>query len=142
MNIQESLGYLLNTSAKLIKRTMDNELEKYHITTSQWSVMKLLDTRKELTQTQIANELLGDRATAGEIILKLYEKNYIEKTLDKNDRRTYLVSLTPKTKTIIRDMEIMTNEIIKKALKDFNENDTQILYKSLYQIIDNLSKED
>jgi len=142
MNIQESLGYLLNTSAKLIKRTMDNELEKYHITTSQWSVMKLLDTRKELTQTQIANELLGDRATAGEIILKLYEKNYIEKTLDKNDRRTYLVSLTPKTKTIIRDMEIMTNKIIKKALKDFNENDTQILYKSLYQIIDNLSKED
>lgn len=142
MNIQESLGYLLNTSAKLIKRTMDNELEKYHITTSQWSVMKLLDTRKELTQTQIANELLGDRATAGEIILKLYEKNYIEKTLDKNDKRTYLVSLTPKTKTIIRDMEIMTNKIIKKALQDFDENDTQILYKSLYKIIDNLSKED
>lgn len=141
MNIQQILGYLLNTSSKLIKRTMDNKLSKYNITTSQWAVLKLLDTKNQLTQTEIAKELLGDKATAGDIILRLCEKNYIEKSINKNDKRMYVVSLTPKAKNLITDMERMANDVTKKALEGLGDNDVQILYKSLNQIINNLSKE-
>lgn len=142
MEIQEILGYMLATSSKLIKRTMDSYLCTYHITTSQWAVLKLLDTRIKLTQSQIANELSGDKATAGEIILRLYEKDYIEKSFDKNDRRAYLISLTPKAKNIIKDIERMANEVTESALKGLSEDDIQILYKSLKQIIDNMSREE
>ncbi len=38
MIITESMGYLLNTSARLIKRTLDKELKKYSITSSQWAI--------------------------------------------------------------------------------------------------------
>lgn len=141
MNIQQIFGYLLNTSSKLTKRKMDNYLSKYDITTSQWAVLKLLDTKKQLTQTEIAKELLGDKATAGDIILKLCEKNYIEKSMNKNDRRMYVVSLTPKAKNVITDMERMANDVSKKALEGLDDNEIQILYKSLNQIINNLSKE-
>lgn len=142
MEIQEVLGYLLNSSSRLIKRTMDNSLGKYNITTSQWAVLKLLDTRKQLTQTQIAQELLGDKATVGDIILRLNEKDYIEKSLSENDRRTYLIRLTPKAKSVVKDIESMANEVTKKALEGFNEEDKKLLYQSLNRIIDNLSKED
>ncbi|MHB8063274.1 MAG: MarR family winged helix-turn-helix transcriptional regulator [Ruminiclostridium sp.] len=140
MEIQEILGYLLNTSAKLIKRSMDKYLEKYGITTSQWAVLKLLDTKDQLTQTQIANELLGDKATAGDIILRLCGKNYIEKAFDKNDRRAYVVKLTPAAKKMITDIERMANDVSSKALEGLNEGDIQALYKALNQIIGNLSK--
>jgi len=141
MEIQQILGYLLNTSSKLIKRTMDNNLNEYNITTSQWAVLKLLDTKIQLTQTQIAKELLGDKATAGDIILRLYEKNYVEKSIDKNDKRMYVVSLTPKAKNLINDMEKKAIKVTNKALEGLDYNDIQILNKSLNQIINNLSKE-
>ncbi len=142
MEIQEILGYMLATSSKLIKRTMDYYLNTYHITTSQWAVLKLLDTRIQLTQSQIANELLGDKATVGEIILRLYEKDYIEKLFDENDKRAYLISLTPKAKNVIKDIERMVNEVNEKALDGLTGEDVQTLYKLLNQIIDNLSKEE
>jgi len=141
MEIQQILGYLLNTISKLIKRTMDNNLNEYNITTSQWAVLKLLDTKIQLTQTQIAKELLGDKATAGDIILRLYEKNYVEKSIDKNDKRMYVVSLTPKAKNLINDMEKKAIKVTNKALEGLDYNDIQILNKSLNQIINNLSKE-
>lgn len=141
MEIQQILGYLLNTSGKLTKRMMDNRLSKYNITTSQWAVLKLLDTKNHLTQTEIAKELLGDKATAGDIILRLCEKKYIEKSMNKNDKRMYIVSLTPKGKNMISDLERMANDVSKKALEGLSDNDIQALYKSLNQIIDNLSKE-
>jgi Transcriptional regulators len=142
MEIQEILGYKLATSSKLLKRAMDDKLSAYHITTSQWAVLKLLDTRIQLTQSQIANELIGDKATVGEVILKLQEKDYIEKSFGKNDRRVYLISLTPKAKSIIKDIEEMVNNVTKTALNNFSGNEKQTLYKFLNQIIDNLSKEE
>lgn len=141
MIIQQMLGYLLNTSGKLSKRIFDNNLSKYNITTSQWAVLKLLDTKEELTQTEIAKELLGDKATVGDVILRLCEKNYIEKSINKFDKRMYVVRLTPKAKNVIEDIEIMANDLSSKALAGLNEQDIQILYKSLNQIINNLSKE-
>jgi len=95
MEIQQILGYLLNTSSKLIKKTMNNNLSEYNITTAQWAVLKLLDTKTQLTQTEIAKELLGDKATAGDVILRLSEKNYIEKSVSKNDKRMYIIYLSP-----------------------------------------------
>lgn len=141
MEIQEVLGYMLGASSKLIKRTMENYLRKYDITTSQWAVLKLLDTRIPLTQSQIANELLGDKATIGEVIQRLYEKDYIEKSFSKNDRRAYLISLTPKAKNAVKDIERMVNEVTEKAIKGFTEDDIQLLYKFLNHIIDNLKGE-
>ena len=141
MEIQQILGYLLNTSSKLIKRTMDTHLSEYSITTSQWAVLKLLDTKNQLTQTEIAKELLGDKATAGDIILRLYEKKYILKSVSKSDKRMYVVSLTPKAKTLINDMEKKAIAVTNKALDGLDNNDIQILNKSLNHIISNLSKE-
>ena len=142
MEIQGRLGYMLGTSSKLIKRTMDNFLCKYNITTSQWAVLKLLDHKTQLKQSQIANELLGDKATIGEIILRLHEKKYIEKTLGENDRRAYEIRLTPKAKDAVKDIELMANEVTEMALKGFAEDDKQILYQYLIKIIENLSKEE
>lgn len=142
MEIQEILGYMLATSTRLIKRKMDNYLCTYYITTSQWAVIKLLDTRIQLTQSQIANELQADKATVGEIIQRLYEKDYIEKSFDKNDRRVFLISLTPKAKDIVKDIEGLVSEVNKTALKGFTGDEIQVLYSFLNNIINNLSEEE
>lgn len=142
MEIQGILGYMLNASARLIKREMDSYLENYNVTTSQWAVLKLLDTKKQLTQTEIAVELSGDKATAGEIIFKLCEKKYLEKKQDTRDRRAYVITLTPRAQEIVKDIEMMSEEVTKKALKDLDEEAVQVMYKCLNKIIANLTGEE
>ncbi len=73
-DIQDSIGYLLNVSARLIKRNLDIRLLKFDITTSQWAVLKLLSVEPILTQAQIAERLNSDRATCGSIIDRLEKK--------------------------------------------------------------------
>ena len=141
MEIHEILGYLLNTSARFIKRRMDHELERFNITTSQWAVMKLLDTKKELTQAQIAEELMSDRATIGTVIYKLLEKEYAEKNLDSEDRRSYVVHLTEKAKGIIKEVESSAKTVTEEALEGMDQEEIDNLCKSLNRVIKNLSKE-
>ena len=141
MEIQEILGYQLGTSSRLIKRTMESSLTNYDITTPQWSVLKLLNTREQLTQSQIANELVGDKATVGEVILRLSEKGYIEKSFHDHDRRVHLIRLTAKAKEAVKNIEKMVPDITEKALQGFSEEDRELLHKFLNQIIDNLKGE-
>ena len=95
-----------------------------------------------MTQTEIARTLSGDKATAGDVILRLSEKDYINKSINVRDKRSYSVSLTPKAKELIKDMERMASEVTLKALYGMADTDMQILNKSLQQIINNLSKEE
>ncbi|WP_238881464.1 MarR family transcriptional regulator [Clostridium sp. YIM B02551] len=138
MEIQNMLGYLLNASARFIKREMDENIKKYNLTTSQWAVIKLLYNKKELTQAQIAEELKSDRATAGNVILNLNEKKYVDKVIGEKDRRTYVICLTDKAVKIVDEVELIADEVIKKALKGMDDNQIKALYEGLNNIISNL----
>ncbi len=141
MEIHEILGYLLSASARLIKRKTDYELEKYDITTSQWAVLKLLDSKTELSQAQISDELMSDRATIGAVLFKLLDKGLIQKNLDPVDRRSYVVCLTQKSKDIIKEIEGSVAKITDEALKGMSKEDIDRFFRSLNIVINNLSKE-
>lgn len=140
MEIQNILGYMLNVSAKFIKRKMNREIEKYDLTTKQWAVIRLLYTKKELTQVQIADELKADRATAGNVILNLYKKKYVDRISDENDRRVYKICLTPKAQDIVKKVDVIARNVTDEALKGLKEDDIKVLYYSLNKIINNLSE--
>ena len=55
MEINEALGYLLNAGSRLIKRRMDACLVEFDLTSTQWSVLKLLQEKKMLTQARISH---------------------------------------------------------------------------------------
>lgn len=140
MEIQNILGYLLNTSARFIKREMDKNLDKYDLTTSQWAVIKLLYNKKELTQAQIADELKSDRATAGNVILNLYEKKYVDKRIGEKDRRTYIICLTEKAMKAVNEIELIAEEVTRKALYGLDDKHIKIMYEGLSKVINNLSE--
>lgn len=94
------------------------------------------------TNLNCQGALSGDKATAGDVVLRLSEKDYIKKSVNVRDKRSYSVSLTPKAKELIKDMERMASDVTSKALYGMEDTDIQILNKSLQQIIHNLSKEE
>lgn len=139
MQIHQSLGYLLNTSARSIKRALDIQLREYDITTSQWAILKLLSRENDLTQAEIAEKLSSDRATAGTIIDKLIKKELVTKTLSPSDRRSYRVKITAKAIEMTEIITMKAEECNSIALQGLTDTEILTLSKCLETIVSNLS---
>jgi DNA-binding MarR family transcriptional regulator len=105
MKIQESLGFLLNVNARLIKRKFDSKIKENHLTAPQWSVLKLLSVENDLTQVEIANRLCSDIVTAGSVTDRLAQKDLLQKRHLNNDRRAYVVSILDGDRNIVELIE-------------------------------------
>lgn len=141
MKKENVLGYMFSVSSKNYKRVINQELEKYDLTITQCGVIRTLHYAGELTQAEIADIYASDRATIGLVIQKLQEKGYLEKKLSDNDRRAYVVSLTPKAREIAGEIEKVSIDIEKKAMEGLSQEEIQIFFKVLNQININLNND-
>lgn len=138
MEISAALGHLLNTGARLIKRRMDACLVEFDLTSTQWSVLKLLQEKKTLTQARISEELLADRATVCSVVAKLEQKGFIQKNPSTEDGRAFTISLNERSEKAVEAIESKAAKIIKDALVGIPDHSVTDLYRSLNSIINNL----
>lgn len=138
MKIQQSLGYLLNTSARLMKRKLDTQLKNYDITTAQWAALKLLSVENNLSQAEIADKMNADRATCGAVIDKLISKGLLEKELSQDDRRSYIVKILPTALALVDEVTLLAVDTNCYALQGLSDCDIDILTNCLETIILNL----
>lgn len=86
MELTSFLGYQLSHSSRSMKRVADSVLSDYNLTTSQWSILKLLSETSNMTQNEIAIKLESDKATVGQIIRLLEQNQFISKKPSETDR--------------------------------------------------------
>ena len=141
LEIQQSLGYLLNISARLIKRKLDMHLKSYNITTAQWAGLKLLSVEDNLSQAEIAEKTNTDRATCGAIIDKLISKGLLQKELFENDRRSYRVKILPSALAIVDEVTLLAEDVNKSAIKGLSDTEISVFIHCLNTIISNLGGE-
>jgi len=146
-DIQNSLGYLLNTAARLIKGECNSKLQEYGITTSQWAVISDINTQEEkeegieaFLQIAIAQRLHSDRTTISQVIDKLEEKKLVIREKNSQDRRSFIVRITNEGKALVNRLEGLTEKIINEATKHLDQKEYDALIRSLNKIINDLSK--
>lgn len=141
MQITASLGYLLNTASRYMKQQLDILMTDDELTSAQWAILKYLHPDKQLTQSEIAEGLKGDRATIGSIINRLHEKQYVIKVENPVDRRAFLVRLAPRADETVKRLDCLAQKVNSQALSGLNKEEIEMLFKVLPIIIDNLSRE-
>jgi DNA-binding MarR family transcriptional regulator len=141
LEIQQSLGYLLNTSARLIKRKLDMQLKNYDITTAQWAALKLLSMEDNLSQAEIADKMNADRATCGAVIDKLIAKGLLQKELFENDRRSYRVKILPVALVIVNEVTLLAENVNISAVEGLSDTEINMLAQCLNTIISNMGGE-
>ncbi|MGM0168029.1 hypothetical protein IGI39_003041 [Enterococcus sp. AZ135] len=138
MIINQSLGYLLNTSARNIKSHLNNELKSAGITTSQWAILKLLSEKGTSTQVDIALNLKSDKATVGAVIERIEKRGLVRKEKSSLDRRAYEVILTNEGKTLVDNLVGSAESVNKRALEGLDQDQRKNLEDYLNKIISNL----
>ena len=97
----EALLNILRTAACISKKG-DRFFVKFGLTTAQFNLLMVLKYSGEkcLTQVEIANRLLVNRANVTGLIDRMAKGGLLERIEDKKDRRHYLIRLTKKGKRI------------------------------------------
>lgn len=86
----------------------------------------------------IAERLFADRPTVTGIIQRLLEKDWIVTKHNPSDKRSYLVFLTDKAISLLHEIEHVSNDVIRGAVKDIPKNEIEVTIGVLQNMIQNL----
>src|SRR3954471_853664 len=88
------IGYMLSDVARLIRTVFDRRVRRLGLTRAQWLVLTRLHRRPGASQTELAEMLEVDRASAGRLIDRMEKAGWVERRADGTDRRINRLHLT------------------------------------------------
>ena len=78
----EYIGYVLSDVARLIRTVFDRRVRDIGLTRAQWLVLTRLYRRPGASQTELADMLEVDRASAGRMIDRMQKNGWVERRAD------------------------------------------------------------
>ncbi len=142
-DFENSIGFIINKTAKMLIQSFDQELRKeIGITFGQWKIIiTLVNNDDGLTQKEIADKLGLEGPTLIPIIDKLEKDGFLIRRVDKNDRRNNRIFLTEKT-TCTLDLMIQCGLRIKNmSMRDISEESVSITKDTLEKMWKNIQNE-
>ena len=137
---ENSVGFVVNNTAKSFQRSLDLELRKnVGVTLSQWRVVASLVLQPGLTQKEIADKMGIEGATLVPVIDKMEKEGLLKRKQDSTDRRVNRIYLTSKSDSLWASMTECALKIRKSSTKNISESDIQITLDTLRKISKNLS---
>lgn len=135
-----SYSFLLDCTARRVKQYAQAQFnsQDFGITVDQWIILKTLSSNSDLTQKELAEHCGKDQPTLTRIIDLLVKKGYVERTIHKLDRRSFIVQLSDRGKNKIHNLAPKVREIRMKAWENLEENDFHNLKRILNTIYNNL----
>lgn len=125
------LAFLIVDAARLQRTVFDRRVRKLGFTRTQWLVLRRVEEQPGVSQSELAEMLEVEKATAGRLIDKLQEFGWLERRPDDHDRRVnriYLTELGRKIHSRIGPIaEAMVEEELSGLTKKEREQLTDLL---------------
>lgn len=112
----EYIGYVLSDVARLIRTVFDRRVRDIGLTRAQWLVLTRLYRRPGASQTELADMLEIDRASAGRMIDRMQKNGWVERRADDGDRRINRLHLTADARRAHSDMWAIAEATVDDAL--------------------------
>ncbi len=110
------IGYMLSDVARLIRTVFDRRVRSLGLTRAQWLMLTRLHRRPGASQTELADMLEIDRASAGRMIDRMEKGGWIERRADGVDRRVNRLHLTAEARRVHAKMWAIAEATVDDAL--------------------------
>ena len=117
------IGYVLSDLARLIRTVFDRRVRDIGLTRAQWLVLTRLYRRPGASQTELAEMLEIDRASAGRMIDRMEKGGWLERRPDLVDRRIKRLHLTPHARSIHASMWKVAEATVDDALESLSNRE-------------------
>ncbi|MCU9612942.1 MarR family transcriptional regulator [Caldibacillus lycopersici] len=108
------------------------------LTNDQLYLLRYVNQHKQCTTTELAEVFFVQKSAISAIVNRLVEKNLMERSQDKEDRRIVVLSLTDEGKELYLKMESKIFKLVESFITQFNEKEiTQFMqsYEKLAKIL-------
>lgn len=100
--------------------------------------MFLIDKRKEITMTELADYINSPMSTATGIVDRLVKNNYLIRSRSDTDRRIVVLMLTEQGSQFINHIKNLLNGFIINIFDDLSEDEKQFFIGIIFKIINNI----
>lgn len=134
----QDLGRLVSYLRSNLVTHLDNALEDKELTSAQYIVVVLLARGKVNTLAKLCEHMVYDRGAMSRLLSRLEDKGLVAKKQSVEDRRSTLLCLTEKGQQLYPEILPTVNDIYRKALTGFSDDEQEQLASLLFRAIHNL----
>jgi DNA-binding MarR family transcriptional regulator len=120
-------GFLISDVARLMRASFDRRVRRIGLTRSQWQVLSLLFHRPGISQSELAEILEVQRATAGRMIDRMEAKRWVVRRADAADRRINRLYLTAEAEGVQAEMGAIAEAMLDDAMASLDLAERDLL---------------
>lgn len=113
---ERHIGFLISDVARLMRTAFDRRVRGLGLTRSQWLVINRLYRRPGATQSELAEMLEVEKATAGRMVDRMEKKGWVVRRPDAADRRVNRLHLTAEADLLQVQLAQIAEQTVDDAL--------------------------
>jgi len=134
--LEQAIGFHANRTAFLMTEEIGRRMKKlgYTISTQDFAILFRLFKKGAMTQVEIASLLMRDKTTITRRIDGLVKKNYVQRNLNPDDRRFFLIDLTQSGQQALEELIPLVAGFQEEVLSPIPDEDKATTIKTLQSI--------
>jgi DNA-binding MarR family transcriptional regulator len=122
---ERHIGFLISDVARLLRTAFDRRVRGLGLTRSQWLVINRLYRRPGATQSELAEMLEVEKATAGRMVDRMEKKGWVVRRPDAADRRVNRLHLTAEADLIQVQLAQIADRTVDDALALLSDDERE-----------------
>jgi DNA-binding MarR family transcriptional regulator len=136
----QSVGYLVRYAHRAFVKVLADEVAPHGILTAQWSVLRILWDMEGLTQVELAERMLVEKASLTGVLEGMERRGLILRVRNAEDRRKINITLTMQGRRLKAELLPAGGKINRKATRGMTDAETIELRRLLSKVIQNLER--
>ena len=117
----DALTFRFEDLPRQLRRIIDEALQGYELSRTQWRLLAYVFRQEGLTQTELARFLEVERASAGLAIDALEKKALVARHQHPEDRRVWRILPTEKAKGLLHELRDTVDEVYAQLFQGFSQ---------------------
>ena len=138
--MSETIGFLLNDTARLFRRSFNARTRDSGITALQWRLITYLKRHEGIRQGPLAELIEVEPITLSRMLDRLAEAGLVERRADPADRRAWQLYLTPRAIDLLNSMHPIAEALTAEAIEGLSAAEIDQLTNLVERIRANLSR--
>ena len=134
-----TLLYLIKQVELAVRQALDDVVATADLTTLQYTALTVLQRHPGMTSAELARNSFVRAQTMAEMITYLLGRGLVARERDKNNRKQYLLTLTPEGQRVLDELFDAVADVEAKMLDGFDGGQTEILRTYLSRCRQSLS---
>lgn len=138
MSAEQSLGYQIRYAYRIFVKALADELNAHRVTTGQWSALRVLWQEDGLSQVELAQRMMVEKASLTAVLKAMASEGLITRVRNTEDRRKVNIFLTASGRRLKSKILPLIGRINKRATRRLSSAEVQQLRRLLARVMINL----